>query len=219
MLRVVDLVWSISGNHPSAPAGFADRLVIFERVDRAFGGRKHFDAEPVEKRARPKRGLLERSGNAIIIESSSLARQANIEPKDFAEDPVEPHAGRRALEQVVVLGEEAPDRSRIAFRGPTVDAWDSEQLEPNALAVEHAEEIMVGDEQQLGGIRKTLIQREPCGISVAVRTEDRQRPNVLIKLAGDLPGRNVGREQPVGMKDARAAHQLNIVPSCRRFTG
>ena len=66
--------------------------------------------------------------------------------------PVEPHARRRAAEQVIVSREHAPDLARVALGGAAIDARDAEFLERDALAVEHAEHVVIGREQQAGRI-------------------------------------------------------------------
>src|SRR5690606_25606761 len=44
-------VGTISRDDPPAPFAFADSAMVIERVERAFGRRDDFDAEPVEQRA------------------------------------------------------------------------------------------------------------------------------------------------------------------------
>ena len=63
-----------------------------------------------------------------------------------------------------------------------------------------------GREQQLGRIGPRRVGREPGGVGVAMRADDRQRRDRFIKAAGDPASRGVGRQEPVRMEAERLRH-------------
>src|SRR6185503_17102910 len=65
---------------------------------------------------------------------------------------VEPDPRRRAAKQVIVPGERAPYLARVALDGAAVAPRNAEILEPDPLAVEHAEDVVVGRDEERGGI-------------------------------------------------------------------
>src|SRR6185437_468080 len=67
-------------------------------------------------------------------------------------------------------------------------------------------EVVIGRQQQVGGVREGRVQREPGRIAVAVRADDRQRPNQAVELAGDGPHAGLGGEQAVVVEDQGPGH-------------
>src|SRR3546814_17019732 len=78
------------------------------------------------------------------------------------------------------------------------DVCSSDLLQRNALAVEHAEDVMIGDDQQACRIAEGGVVGEPGGIGMAVRRDDRQMLDLRIQPPRDRPRGRVGREQAVG---------------------
>ena len=70
-------------------------------------------------------------------------------------------------------------------------------LERHPLRIEHAQQVVVGLEQQRGRIAERRIQREPCRIGMAVGADDRQVGHLDIELARQRPHAGIGREQAV----------------------
>ena len=62
----IDRVGPVGGDHPSAPAGLADRAMMVERVERALGRRQHLDVEPVEQCARTELRPLQRLVDRVV---------------------------------------------------------------------------------------------------------------------------------------------------------
>src|SRR3546814_7733692 len=70
-------------------------------------------------------------------------RQHFLDSEDVGEHPIEPHPRRRAAEQRIMVGEPAPNRAWVTFDRAAVGAWYTQLLQRNALAVEHAEDVMI----------------------------------------------------------------------------
>ena len=87
--------------------------MLGKRVERAVGRGDRLDIETLVKRARKEFRRLECCCDAIEIEVGDIAGEPLLEAEERREHMVEPHAARRASEEVVVFGEEPPDRTRI----------------------------------------------------------------------------------------------------------
>ena len=148
-LRVDHRIGAIGGDDAALPAAIPDRLVMVERIERAFGGGDELDLETLEERARAEGVGLQRGVDRVVIEVGGGRLEPHVEPEHFGEHPVEPHPRRRAAEQVIVLGEDPPDRAAVLLGRAAVAGRDAERVERHALAVEHAEHIMVRHDQQL----------------------------------------------------------------------
>jgi hypothetical protein len=177
-----------------------------ERIVRALGGGEEFDSEPVEQRTRAERVGREPLGDAVEIQVARRRIERDVEPEHLGEDVIEPRLRRRAAEQVVVTGERAPGLARVGI-GCAVTRRHTEAIERDALAVEHAEQIMVGRQQQAGRVAPARVGREPARIGMAVRRNDRQRRDLRIERACDRALVGIAREQPVGRETKRAGHR------------
>src|SRR3546814_17876005 len=80
-----------------------------------------------------------------------------------------------------MVGEPAPNRAWVTFDRAAVGAWYTQLLQRNALAVEHAEDVMIGDDQQACRIAEGGVVGEPGGIGMAVRGDDRQMLDLRIQ--------------------------------------
>src|SRR3546814_14418593 len=96
-----------------------------------------------------------------------------------------------------MVGEPAPNRAWGTFDRAAVGAWYTQLLQRNALAVEHAEDVMIGDDQQACRIAEGGVVGEPGGLGMAVRRDDRQMLDLRIPPPHDRPRGRVGREQAV----------------------
>ena len=74
---------------------------------------------------------------------------------------------------MVVFGEEAPDGTWIGMRGGRLvgPGRNAHRLHRNALAVEHAKEVVVGLEEELGRVGEWFVLGKPARLGVAVRAE------------------------------------------------
>ena len=68
-----------------------------------------------------------------------------------------------------MLREQTPDLARIGLDRTAVDAGNAEIFERHALAVEHAEHIMIGRDEQLRGIGEGKVLGEPARVGMAMR--------------------------------------------------
>jgi len=102
--------------------------------------------------------------------------------EQFLEFVVQPDARRRAAEQVIVAGEEAPDLARILdYRLP-----DAQIVQGDALAVEHPKDVVVGLDEESGGIWKWPVVGEPGGLGVAMWANNRQIFDMGVQGAGNF---------------------------------
>ena len=99
----------------------------------------------------------------------------------------EPRAGRRAAEQVEVVCEQLPDAAVVALDLAAVCARDAQPLKRDALRVEHAKDVVVGDEQQVGGRAERVIRLgKHARVNVAVRADERRAGDLAVEAPGDL---------------------------------
>src|SRR5205823_6484922 len=198
-----------TGNHPAFPAGSADGTVMVERIARRIGRREHFDVEALEQRPRQELGGRELLRDLVVDARGCLTRQAVADAEDLVQLVIEPGAGGRAAEQVVLVGEPLPDFARICLDGcapparpaPPVPARHTERFERNAASIQHAQDVVVGLDDQRGGLRKPLVPRQDTRVHVAVGGHDRQRPGLVVQLARDAPDGRIGIEKAVRFED------------------
>jgi hypothetical protein len=103
-------------------------------------------------------------------------------------------------EQVEILGEQEPDPAAVGLHFGAIAARDAEPLQLYALRIEHAGHIVVGLHEEGRGIGKRRVLGIPGGIGVAVRRNDRQAGDAVVKPAGDVASRRLDRKKPVGMQ-------------------
>src|ERR1700741_4108372 len=72
---------------------------------------------------------------------------------------------------------------------------------PNTLAIKHAGDVVVGNNEQLGRICEGLVLCKPPGLSVAVRAYNRRVTYAAVKPPGDGAGAGISRKKPVFMKE------------------
>ena len=121
---------------------------------------------------------------------------------------VEPQPGRRAAKQIIVLGKAPPDRPAVGLDRRAVEGRHAEILQPHALAEQHAEDVVVGHDEQLRRIRERLVQRIPARIGVAVRADDRQVLDAGIEVAGERARMRFGGNSRSGSVSATMGKRL-----------
>ena len=166
-------------------------------VQRAFRRGDDFDVELLEQRARPEFGPPQRVRDDVIMPIGVVGRQPLAETEQRLERMIQPEARRRARKQPEMLGEAAPNLSRIGLDGTAVDARHAEVFQRHALAVEHAKDIVVRRDEQSRGVFKRLVLREPARIGMAVRGDDRKVSHLPEQAPRDGPGRGVGGKEAV----------------------
>ena len=61
---------------------------------------------------------------------------------------------------------------------------------------------MIGDDDERGGIRERLVERQQARIDVAVRADERQRRHLSVKLARNLAYGGNSTEIAIGVQHA-----------------
>ena len=82
----------------------------------------------------------------------------------------------------------APDLAHVGLDPTAVNARHTEAFHGDALGIQHAEHVVIGDQQQAGRIRETFVLGKPARVGVSVRADDRQVFDAFVKTTGDLAG-------------------------------
>ena len=208
-LGIDDGVGAVGGHDPAVPARLADRLVPAQVVERAVGGGDDFDVEPAEERPRQVLGPRQAVGDVVVGGVGGLGREADVEAEDRLEGVVEPEPRRGAAQQVVVLGEAAPDRSSVGLGLATVGTGNAEVGERHALRAEHAEDIVVGDDEELRRVGEGQVLGVPARVGMAVRADDRQVAYLGVERARKAPHRGIGWKQAIRIQKGHAVLSLS----------
>ena len=180
-------------------AARTERLVVRQCIVRRIGGAERLDVEPLEQRPWAERRLGQPAGDLVV---DPLGRR-RIQPLGHAEDVVqlgiEPQPGRRAAEQVIPVGEALPDAAVILLDRRAIAAGDAQRLERHALAVEHAEDVVIRNDQQVGGRAEGRLRiGEQCRIDVPMRADQRQVAHGGIEGAGDAAPCRIRMKSAIG---------------------
>ena len=105
--------------------------------------------------------------------------------------------------------EETPDIPRFAVIGSV-----AQSLHGDALAIEHAQHVVVGKKEERGGIGEGNVVGEPACLGVSVRAEDGEILNVREDASGDLPGSGIWREETVWMEERHPGSLLSLRQIC-----
>ena len=192
-----DQVGPVGGNDPPGPPRGANGFVPAEVVKRAVGGGDDLEIEALVERARPVAGLGETFRDVVIGGIGGLGGQGFGEAKQRLERDIEPQLRGGAAKEIIVLREAPPDGAAIGFDRPSIAAGHAQIREIDALAHEHAGDVMVRNHEQLRGVREWQVLGIPAGVGVPVRADDRQVADRLEEFARNRPGRGVGGEQAV----------------------
>ena len=193
-VRVDDTVGPVGGDDPALPAAVPDFGVPLQIVERALGGGDHLDVEALEKGARAESVLGQAVRDPVVMRIGVGGGERFIDAEQGLQHIVEPQTRRRATEQVIVLGKAPPDGAALGFDRCSVKARHPKVLETDALAEQHAVDVMIGNDEQPGRIGKGLVERIPAWIRMAVGTDDGQAGNPLIQAHAQSTGRPVRQE-------------------------
>jgi hypothetical protein len=144
--------------------------MVGQGVKRRVGRGHHFDVELIVKRSRTEGWRSQLGADGVVILTGVAARKTLFEPEQLLESVVEPHARGRAAEKVIGLGEANPYSAcliPIHLLLPNAQVFHG-----GALAVEHAEDVVIGNDEEAGGIGKCFVFCEPARFGVPVRTDD-----------------------------------------------
>ena len=180
-------------------------MMRVEIILRALGRCEKIDAEAIEQGARAEGVGRQFLADRIEIMIGAGRIERDLEPKHLGEHMIEPQPRGRAAEQVIVGCEQPPRRARIGCRRAVAIGY-AQRGKRDALAVEHAIDIMIRREQQAGRIGPRRIVGEPARIGVAVRADDRRIGDGGVKRPRDIARAGIRREQSVGVQLQRPAH-------------
>ena len=169
----------------------------FEVVECPIRRRDHLEVEALEQGARPIGVGFEQRRNMVVEPVGIGFRQQLIEPEQRRKRMVEPHPGRRAAEQVVVLRKQPPDCPAIRFDRRTVHRRHAKILEPHPLREQHPEDVVVRHDEQPRRIGELLVFGIPPRFRVPMGRNQRQVAYARIECPCDATLLRVGREQPV----------------------
>src|SRR5205085_1122790 len=93
------------------------------------------DVEPLEQGPRREGGRGQLSGDVVVYPLGAGAGELLAHAEQVGELGAEPQAGRRAAEEVEVLGKRLPDAAMVALDRTAVARRDAEILQRDALAV------------------------------------------------------------------------------------
>jgi hypothetical protein len=195
--RIDDSIGTVSRHHASLPSAVPDHPVPAQIVERALGGGDRLDVELLEQGSRQKLRLRQAVGDMIIGLVGGRLGNRHGHAEHILEGVVEPQPRRRAAEQVIVLGKQPPDLAAVGFGGTAIGPRHAETFEADALRKQHAEDVVVGRDEQLRRIGKRLVLGIPARICVTMRADDRLIGNALIQFTGDSARLRINRKQPV----------------------
>src|SRR5580658_977119 len=144
--------------------------MISQRVKRGVGRGQHFEVELRVKRSRPEGWRSQLGADGVVVGGSIRAEKPLFEPELLLESVVKPHARGRAAEEVIGLSEANPYAARLLLiqRLPP----DTQVFQGDALTVEHAEDVVIGNDEEAGGVREGFVFCEPARVGVPVRTDN-----------------------------------------------
>jgi|GEM_PF-4722718 len=97
-----------------------------------------------------------------------------------------------------VLRKELPNRARVRLNRLAIDPGHAQIAQRDALAREHAKDIVIGHNEQLRRVGKAGVLGKPARVAMAMRADDRQVRDLLIECA-----RKVARSRFRGQEAVR----------------
>jgi hypothetical protein len=120
-----------------------------------------------------------------------------VDAEQMLEHVIEPEPCRRAPEEIVAFGKMPPDRPAVGLDRRAVERRNAKLFQPDALAEQHAENVVIGHDQQLRRVRKRLVQRKPARVRMTMRADDRQVLDRGIERAGQRKRASFGGKQQI----------------------
>ena len=176
----------------------------FQIVQRAFRGGDHLDAEALEQGAGAELGTLQAIGDLIVGLVCRFGRQALCHAEHVLESVIQPHARRSGAEQVIVRGKDAPDLAAVRLRPAAVSARHAEAFQLDALRAEHAEDVVIRGDEELGRVRKGIVFCKPARVRMTMRADDRQILHAFVKAARNAADTGFNGEQSVRIQQRHA---------------
>ncbi len=197
--------------HVARPAGRTDRPVAVERVGRVVRRAERLDSGPLEEDARPELRAGELRRQLVVHGPGVVARERLVDPEHLVELMGQPQAGRCRPEEEKVVGKELPGATVVGLgrgvgRTPVSDR-NPECLERDPLRVEHPQDVMVRDNEQIRGCPEGRVRvGKESRVDVAVRADDREAGDAVVELAGDQPLGGIWREKAAGCQGRSEFH-------------
>jgi hypothetical protein len=172
---------------------------MLQSVSGGVCGCEHFDVESFEQSSRAKFGRRKLRSDLIVDLLSGIAIQLQLDIEYLLKLVSQPGAGWCGAKQVEVLAEYLPNSAMIRFNDCSVLGNDPESFQGYALRVQHSENVVIWNQEQVSGSSKVVIGiREHSGVYVAMRTDERQSCNPVIEIAGNRFLFRIRIEIPVG---------------------
>ena len=189
-----------------------------EGVGGVIGRTERLDAEPLEECSGPELWAAQLGRQLVEYRSRVSGCERLVDPKHVAQLVCQPEARRRPTKEKQVVREQLPGTTVVVFgRGDgstPLPEQNPERLERNSLRMEHPQNVVVGDDEQLrrrpeSGVR---VGQEP-GVHVRMRAYDREAGDTLVDLQGDP---SLGRIRVEVAVRRRGEVELHAQPSSRK---
>ena len=122
----------------------------------------------------------------VKIVVGSVWTKFDIDAKNFVEHMIHPQSGWGGRKQIIVVGKDMPNFAVVSFNRATMGCFNAQRLEGDALAKQHAINIVIWSDQQVSGILKRFVQGKPRWVSVAVGADNGQVFDAVVKTHGNL---------------------------------
>ena len=86
-----------------------------------------------------------------------------------------------------MLREQAPGLSRVLLDRAPVRPGNTEFLQGDPLAVQHPQDVVIGDQKQRRGVEERVVVVVPSRIGMPVGADDGKPLHLLVQAAGDPP--------------------------------
>ena len=173
------------GKHPLAHTVRGEPGMLPQIRGRGVGGGDDLDVEPVEQGARAELGVGDALGDPVIDRVGRFGAGDQFDPEHLDQLVLQPVAGRRAAEELPVLAEGTPDLARVGLDRPAVEPRYAQAGRLDALGGQHPEHVVVGNDQQLGGVGEGAVVGEDLRLHVPVHADQRQVFGLVVDLASD----------------------------------
>jgi hypothetical protein len=125
----------------------------------------------------------------------------------------EPQAARRAAEQVEGFREALPDPAVVGLDRRAAAGRHPDLLQGYPLAVKHAEDVVVGDDEQLGrGAQSGVRVCEQLRGDVPVRVHERQPPDAVVEIPRQRASGRIRGEEAVRRGCPANARHASVPP-------
>ena len=122
--------------------------------------------------ARAEFRLRQTIGDLIVDSLSRFAAEFLVHSEDVAQFVRQPHPVGVPRNRWKLFGEDLPDFAVVGFHLASVNSRNAQSSSRNALRVEHPENVVVGNEQQIGGRAELIVGiGEHARVNVAVRAD------------------------------------------------